>query len=470
MKYFLSTLFFIYQSVYFTQIDSVGNNDHYIEKKLKIKSEVRNTYFFLDGNYVGTKNIKIKTTSKAPNYLYVTYPDGSSYSQTLSLSSTPEQISTTPTQKTPVNRQAPEFFDSIAVHLKFDISDDSLIGYNGERPLVWTTPSNSILLSHQTIFERSLATYFTLNGIPCQQGLIDTNRSKHLLELHITKLTVNVQPEFGYVDAHIKALVKNARNKIIYRQSTFGVHAEYTKKYSFYNGVDSTLIHGINQLINNKNFIGSIKRATPRAHKEIEKIVVEKEKTEDKTKVNIPKALTKFDRTYLDGTARIKTTKGLSVGVVIAESGYVLTNTNNLTDDNNVYVKVHGQKTMRGKVLRRGTKTGVALIQVISKQEFKALTIAKSIPTKEDTVATVMPSKTWTFKKGTYQNEIAVFGQYLYTVKIETGKNTDGTPLLSENGEILAIYNEKVAANKAQRMGYFTPIQDAMRDLNLKLE
>ena len=72
--------------------------------------------------------------------------------------------------------------------------------------------------------------------------------------------------------------------------------------------------------------------------------------------------------------------------------------------------------------------------------------------------------------KGVYQNEIAAFGKYYHTVKIETGKNTDGTPLLNSKGEVIGIYDQNVAVNKAQKTSYFIPIQDALRDLNLKLE
>ena len=102
----------------------------------------------------------------------------------------------------------------------------------------------------------------------------------------------------------------------------------------------------------------------------------------------------------------------LFVGFVIAETGYLLTNKNFVGDDEEIYVKVKGQRTVKGKVIRRGSKTGVVLVQILANNKFKSLEMADKKPQKDDTVYSVMPGKTWSYHKGIYQNEIAVFGNF----------------------------------------------------------
>ena len=270
----------------------------------------------------------------------------------------------------------------------------------------------------------------------------------------------------------VTAQVFNHQRELLFAKDILTFNADKSTIYSFKSGTKKCFEMAVDFLTNDLGFIKAIKRSSPREHKIIKKIVVEKrDSIKVEPIVKKPKLNNGLSVAYFDGTARIKSTRGFFVGFVIADAGYVLTNGNLIPEgEETVYVKVHGKRTVRGKVLRRGTATNVVLLQLISKDEFTSLELASENPAKNDTIYTVAPGKSYNYDKGLYQNEIAVNRSYFHTAIISPRKNSDGTPMLNAQGEVIGIMDDAVRGNTAQKKEFFIPIKDALNDLNLKLE
>ncbi|MDB4835384.1 serine protease, partial [Cyclobacteriaceae bacterium] len=302
----------------------------------------------------------------------------------------------------------------------------------------------------------------------------DTLQYDYQLRFYISNVTMNIQDHFGYIQLNMSAVLYDKNNQELYRKELFALDAEETKMYGFKQGVKKSFALVVDALMNDPLFLSKMKRQKERDHKKIEKIVVAKVEEAPKKIDTTPKKPTMSNGlpiSYFQGCARLKSSKGFFVGFILADAGYVLTNGNNIPEgESTVYVKVYGQKTMKGKVLRRGAETNVVLIQIQSNKTFHSLDLAKASPAKNDTTYLINPGKTYKYVKGLYQNEIAVDRKYYHTVKTIPPKNADGAPLINSQGEVIGILDESVIGNQRQKKEFFIPIKDALRDLNLKLE
>ena len=58
MKRFLSIILLSLHFMGFSQIDEVGTNETYAEKKLSFISDTKETHYFIDGIYLGKNKVK----------------------------------------------------------------------------------------------------------------------------------------------------------------------------------------------------------------------------------------------------------------------------------------------------------------------------------------------------------------------------------------------------------------------------
>lgn len=451
-----------------TEDDFEVGKEH-LEKKVALQSGSKTASMFLDGQLVGNEKAKVKLYSDKGNLLVTVFDKENRSVDQLGIAFTPDEFSPQPQAIKKANKQKPDYFDSLFVSINYDLAEDQFFGWNQKTELFWQSPTKSLLTSNNRYFSNHQRDFINLYGIPAGNFGYDTATFDYQLTLTVNEVLVNVQDEMGYVHVRFTAEVCNKKNEEIYTKKVFGVHAEETPVYRFKKGVALAFEMGVIELMNDKQFIESIKRTTPREYKKKKPVIVAKVESK-KPVVSDTLAQKGFPEKYMKACARLKTDKGLFVGVVIADAGYLLTNKNMVGDAKEIYVKVKGQKTVKGKVLRVGAKTGVVLVQILANKKFRALDLAKEAPPKNDTIYSVMPGKKYTYKKGVYQNEVAVFGNFYHTAKLVPGKSTDGTPVLNEKGEIIGILDNSVVGNSKQQVEFIIPIQDALDDLNLKLE
>lgn len=442
-------------------------------KKVTLLTNDKTAAIFLDGRLVGTDKAKVTLDSQQPNLLVTTYKSGELTTETLNVERTPEEYTIQPKPRTKPKKQQRSYFDSLFVETTYQVQENKFIGWNEKVELYWRQSTKTLFTSNNRYFSDHQKDYLTLYSIPSGNFGFDTATYHDRLQFTVNSLFVNVQDEYGYVQLAYTATVTNNANEIVYEKELFGVCAQKTRLFRFKNAVNEVFDMGINELLNDQHFISSIKRSTAREHKKRKPVIVAEIKTPAKDttpKIDSTLIVEGFPTKYMDGVARLKTNKGLFVGFVIAEAGYMLTNKNMVGNASEVYVKVKGQRTIKGKVIRRGAKTGVVLIQLVSNKKFTPLELAEKAPPKNDTVYSVMPGKSWKYQEGIYQNEVAVFGNFYHTAQLEPGKSTDGTPVLNNKGQVIGILDSGVAGNSRQKVVFIIPIKDALEDLNLKLQ
>ena len=473
MNRYLIALFALLLSCYL-----VAQDDHDFEvgvehftKKVLLLTGDKGASMFLDGQLVGHEKAKVKLDSQEPNLLITTYKNGSLTVEQLDVSFTPEEYTIKPVTRLKTIKQNQAYFDSLFIVNKYAILEDKFIGWNEKEELYWRAPFKTAFTSNDRLFTNSQTDYLNLYGLPCGNFGFDTSIYRYQLIFSIDEVFVNVQDDFGYIHIKFSVSVLNREGQEIYHKQLFGVNAQATPVYSFKQGVNDAFQMGLTQLINNTTFINSVKRKNKRDHKKRKPVIVATIKKDTLTTEGDVVILEKgFPTKYMNAVARLKTDKGLFVGFVIAEAGYLLTNKNFVGNANEIYIKVKGQRTVKGKVLRKGTKTGVVLVQILANKKFLSLELADENPQKGDTIYSVMPGKKWGYKKGSYQDEVAVFGNFYHTAKLIPGKSTDGSPVLNEKGEVIGLLDSKIAGNSKQKLEFIIPIKDALDDLNLKLE
>jgi hypothetical protein len=443
----------------------------HVTKKITVRSGNKNASMFLDGQFVGHEKAKVVIYSQQQNLLVTTFATGEVTTEYLNPVDIGKEHIVKPVALAKAKKQDKAYFDSIFVLDNYQIEADKFIGWNEKEELYWQSPSSTALTSNDRLFTDSQVDFLSLYGIPSGDFGFDTASYKHQVIFTTNEVLINIQDDFGYVHLKFSVVVLNTEGQEIFSKELFGVKAVSTSVYPFKKAVNEVFQMGLTELLNDYNFISSIKRTNKREHKK-QQLVIVAALTKDSlvAKGDSSDIQRGFSSKYMNSVARLKTDKGLFVGFVIAETGYLLTNENYIGDTDDLFIKVKGQRTVKGKVLRRGTKTGVVLVQVLANKKFSSLELAEASPQKNDTVYSVMPGKSWEYHKGTYQDEVAVFGNFYHTVKIIPGKSTDGTPVLNENGEVIGILNSKIAGNSKQKIEFIIPIKDALEDLNLKLE
>jgi hypothetical protein len=473
MKYYLLAVLSLYSNLtIFAQDDDdfeVGLEHQ--TNKVTLLTNNKTATMFLDGILVGKDKAKVKLDSQEPNLLVTTYENGDLFVENLNVQSTPKEYLIQPKPRQKPTKQNSRYFDSLFIETRYEIPNDQFIGWNEKKEIYWRGSTKTLLTTNNRHFSNHQNDYLNLYNIPTGNFGYDSATFDYQLLLRVDDFFVNIQDEYGYVQFSYTATVLDKSNKKLYEKTLFGVSAQKTNLFRFKNAVNECFDMGTITLLNDKKFISAIKRKSKREHKKQESVIVatvtQKKETPNVDTIIIEEG---FPSKYMGAVARLKSSKGLFVGFVIAEAGYLLTNKNLVGDAKEIYVKVKGQGTIKGKVIRQGNKTGVVLIQLLSNKKFTYLELAEHSPQKNDTVYSVMPGKKWAYKEGLYQNEVAVFGNFYHTVKLEPGKSTDGTPVLNDKGEVIGILDSKVAGNSKQKVSFIIPIKDALEDLNLKLE
>ena len=471
-KYLFYFCLFIINSSLTAQDDhdfEVG--EEHTTKKVTLITEDKMASIFLDGKLVGHDKAKVKLDSQEPNLLVTVFGNGNTSTELLDINTVPKEYKIKGTSPLKAQKQKSTYFDSLFIENSYAVSNDKFIGWNEKEELYWRLPFSTSFTSNNRTFLNHQKDFLTLYGIPTDNFGYDSSTFKHQLIFTIDEVLVNIQDEYGYTHISISAVLLDNKDKQIFHKALFGVHAETTRMYSFKQAVNHAFEKGIIELTSDQQFINLLKRDTKREHKKKKPVIIAAIKKDSSiSKVDTIKKSNGYPEKYMNAVARLKTDKGLFVGFVIAEAGYLLTNKNYIGSADEVLVKVKGQRTVKGKVLRRGSKTGVVLIQILANNKFPTLELAQKTPLKNDSLFSVMPGKKWEYKKGTYEDEVAVFGNFYHTAKLIPGKSTDGTPVLNEKGEVIGILDSKMAGNSKQKLEFIIPIKDALDDLNLKLE
>ncbi len=473
MRNFLIIFFtFLYGSI-FGQEEEVFEIGYKVEsKKVTLITEDKGASIFLDGNFLGKNKQKAVLQSNKSNLCVVKFSNGKSSIEHLDLTKISDEYQLHETQLPEPKRQNKAYFDSLFFSVGYQLPADQHFGFNEQQELHWKSPANTSFTGHDREFMHDAVDLLNSLDIPSDYVGYDTAKFDHELVFRVNDILINIQDEFGYLHMQMTAQVYNKKGELIFAKDLLTFYAKETRAFNFKQSVKNCYEMGISFLTNDQGFISALKRKTPREHKIVKKIVVEKKDTVKKEPVvEAPKLNNGFPVSYFEGAARIKSTQGFFVGFIVADAGYVLTNGNLIPEgEETVYVKVFGQKTVRGKVLRRGSSTNAVLIQLVSNNEYSSLALAKENPAKNDTIYTVAPGKAYAYDKGVYQNEIAVDRNYYHTAIITPKKNSNGTPMLNSKGEVVGILNDAVRGKSSQKKEFFTPIQDALNDLNLKLE
>ena len=471
-KYLFSLFIFIFSASLSAQNDDdfeIGNE--HTTKKVSLLTKDKNASMYLDGQLIGHEKAKVKLDSQQPNLLVTTDQSSNISIEHLNPTSTPKEYKIKLGQALKQKKQNRAYFDSLFIKINYKVAEDKFIGWNEKEELYWRAPFNTAFTSNNRFYTNTQTDFLTLYGLPSGNFGFDTATYKHQLVLTVNEVLINIQDDFGYTHIKFSAVLLNKNGQQVFHQDLFGVKAVKTRNYPFKTAVNDAFEMGLTELTSNSQFISILKRTISRTHKKQKPVILATLKKDSIIAQigSIPEE-EGYPLKHMDAVARLKTEKGLFVGFVIAEAGYLLTNKNFIGEANDIYIKVKGQRTVKGKVLRRGSKTGVVLIQIESNNKFPTLELADKNPQKNDTVFSVMPGKKWAYKKGTYQDEVAVFGNFYHTAKLIPGKNTDGSPVLNEKGEVIGILDSKIATNSKQKLEFIIPIKDALNDLNLKLE
>ncbi len=454
-------------------------------KRVKLLTNDKTSAIFLDGKLIGCKKAKVKLDSKQPNLLVTTYKNGNLTIEKLEVATIPKEYIITPKPVSKPVKLPPAYFDSLYVQTNYTIPTDHFFGTNEKTNLYWRNPDKTVLTGSTTYFSQQISNYLTLYGLPSESTNYQQKKHPYQLILSVQDVLIDVQDNYGYVHLSVSVNVLNNKKQPIFTKKVFGVSAQPTTIFQYKQAVNKAYQTVLIDLMHDAQFISSIKRATKRQHKKTKPVLVavsKKDTTSQQTaqlyasktdtlKINTVKTEEiGFPTKYMGTVARLKTKKGLFVGFVIAEAGYLLTNKNFIGDEKEVYVKIKGQPTVKGKVIRKGVKTGVVLIQIKPHQGIKSLELAQQSPQKNDTIYSVMPARKWLYKKGLYVNEIALEGNFYHTAKLIAGKSTDGTAVLNSKGEVIGILDSKTSEKAHGNTVFIIPIKDALEDLNLKLE
>ncbi len=473
MRFLIVIFFVFFQVLLQAQDDELYEIGREINtKRVTLLTGDKSASIFLDGKYLGDDKRKAVVQSDKSNLCVVNFSNGKNSIEFLDVNTITKEFQLKETSLPDGKRQDKAYFDSLFLSITYALKPEQNFGFNEQQELAWAVPNKTVFTSHGRDFLFDASDYLNSLDLPCDYLNYDSSKFKYDLVFRVNDILVNIQDDYGYLQMQMTVQVFNNKRDLLFAKDILTFDAEKTTIYSFKSGVKRCYEMAVNFLTNDLSFIKSIKRPSAREHKVIEKIVVENRDTVKIVPiVKKPKLNNGLSVAYFDGTARIKSSKGFFVGFVIADAGYVLTNGNLIPQgEETVYVKVKGQKTVRGKVLRRGKATNVVLLQLISKDEFSSLELASANPEKNDTIFTVAPGKAYNYDKGLYQNEIAIDRTYFHSAIITPKKNSDGTPMLNSKGQVIGIMDDSVRGNSAQKKKFFIPIKDALNDLNLKLE
>ena len=473
MRFLILIFFVFFQVLLQAQEDELYEIGKEINtKKVTLLTNDKSASIFLDGKYLGDEKKKAVVQSDKSNLCVVKFSNGKNSIEFLDVNTIPNEMELKETSLPEAKRQDKAYFDSLFLNISYNLKPEQHFGFNEQQELTWSFPNKTVFTSHGKDFLFDASDYLNSLNLPCDYLNDESSKFKYELVFRVNDILVNIQDDYGYLQMQMTVQVFNNKRELLFAKDVLTFDAEKTTIYSFKSGVKRCYEMAVNFLTNDIGFINSIKRSSTREHKVLKKIVVEKRDTVKVAPiVKKPKLNNGLSVGYFDGTARIKSSQGFFVGFVIADAGYVLTNGNLIPDrEETVYVKVKGQKTVRGKVLRRGTATNVVLLQLISKDEFSSLELARIPPEKNDTIYTVAPGKTYNYDKGLYQNEIAIERSYFHSAIITPKKNSDGTPMLNYKGQVIGVMDDSVRGNSSQKKKFFIPIKDALSDLNLKLE
>ncbi len=175
----------------------------------------------------------------------------------------------------------------------------------------------------------------------------------------------------------------------------------------------------------------------------------------------------------LAATVLLSTKKGQGSGVIISPDGYVLTAAHVVTE-NDVEVKLYSNEIARARVMRLDEKADVALLRIVDgKKKYNCLPVAIEPPKVGDDIY-VLGSPggdqlAFSVSRGIVSAFRTVRGtQYIQTDAAVNVGNSGG-PLVSKEGQVVAIASFKIAGKSIEGLGFGVPTEDALAALGLRL-
>ncbi|MGD8782809.1 MAG: trypsin-like peptidase domain-containing protein [Thioalkalispiraceae bacterium] len=171
----------------------------------------------------------------------------------------------------------------------------------------------------------------------------------------------------------------------------------------------------------------------------------------------------------------IRVEEGHGSGVILDQSGYILTNAHVVGDAENVVV-LSGNLEIPGKVVRRETLRDVALIKVKKLSNTEGAVISKNRPTEGDTIYVIGTpldeSLSNTITKGIYSAHRQHNGLSYYQTDAAVNPGNSGGPVFDEKGELIAISVAGVftRTGASLNVNYLIPIESALKFLNVEKE
>jgi hypothetical protein len=169
----------------------------------------------------------------------------------------------------------------------------------------------------------------------------------------------------------------------------------------------------------------------------------------------------------------IKQKEGFGSGVIISNSGYILTNYHVIDEKGQVTVKLNTGITLTAKVIKTNTAADLALLKVDA-QDLPALPFATGeIEVGEEAVAIGTPGDLaleQTVSKGIVSGKRVIEGKKFLQTDVSINPGNSGGPLLNDQGQILGIITMKIIGKGLEGLGFALSTEEVIRLLNLKIK
>lgn len=178
--------------------------------------------------------------------------------------------------------------------------------------------------------------------------------------------------------------------------------------------------------------------------------------------------------TVLESFVTIEPGTGFASGVLISQSGYVLTAAHVITGLKTVPVRLHGGIVLESEIVRQDENADVALLKLPG-AGYRPLALAKSEMAElgADIYTIGNPASKQlnaTITRGVVSGYREIGGRKFLQTDAAANPGSSGGPLLDKSGQVLGIVSWKVVGAEYQGLAFAVPVQQAITVLNLKIE
>lgn len=289
----------------------------------------------------------------------------------------------------------------------------------------------------------------------------------------------NKQKAKSAMSVKINWELKNAMSgETEYSIATEGYHSSYKKKLkpleeSMDSAFEEALAMSIRYLLANETFVGLLtpeSNAAPIAKKSVQY------KDEHKVLVRHGNQSSTFTRQASElkqSSVTIKTKNGHGSGVIIDDTGFILTNAHVVGSSEKVDVELFDKGIYKGTVLRKHSIRDVALIKIdsIDLASLKTAPISSVLPSVGESlyvIGTPLDEKlSHTVTKGIYSSMREIKGLSFYQTDAAINPGNSGGPVFDEYGNVVALSVAGLftKGGAGLNVNYLIPIDDALNVL-----